>query len=796
MSNLSLTVPVYVDLDPSWPVLVKSSDTRLPAGSLVVVSGDKRLYSIRLHQTPDGSTWQRVGLPSGWTMVLSGKRAPGGETAYFTNSTWTSVGSGTTLAYTATLDFGVDDAIWGDPAVPTLDFSMDLEIRDATNAVRGTWQFPLVLHRENYGSGDTPADPDYPFLDRPAADNIYLSLDAAQTWSGEQQEQGQDNLGAGTTGKAVFGAETEEDARAAMGAEQDEDNTPSTNVRRTSAGWAKATAGVFGQDGDNAFTVKGLDDSAVQKSITGSASQTTFSTGQLDQTGLVDGMNVYGSAFVDGTTIVSTAGGVTTLSTGKLTSGTDQVFFSSGTDPRPKLILTREGAEIFTIDYQGNISTGSTGNFGALVVGGTISWGTQNFALSEVELGTGIWAANLNGSLNIAGNFTLGGDIQAVGAEIRGGSFVVGETDLFKADGSGAVTGLSFTNNSSTAALGSAGNFYAVHGKFNGTGGVAGHWLVKHGTAEAGTAGYTTGYAATGGTFTLRNGTSSTSILTLDYSAFTAARTISFPDAAGTVVLTPGSTSITTLGTITTGTWSATAIAVAKGGTGGTTAREAQRNLSLGRETVIALDANQWTTATISGTVASNGTVSGIRYIDVSGSTAGFGRAVYGPSSYSNLWSATAAQIDFSQSWRLSFRTRNTLGSNTSARHTILIGCSSTPTAHTLANAGFAVNFKGNGSTVDVFVSAHNGTSQTNSTVSAAPLTAGTTNYYDWELEWIPATGLYLYQNGTLVCSLTTGLPSGTGSAGNYALAMIAENVSGSATATNFYLMGGKVNRF
>ena len=49
-----------------------------------------------------------------------------------------------------------------------------------------------------------------------------------------------------------------------------------------------------------------------------------------------------------------------------------------------------------------------------------------------------------------------------------------------------------------------------------------------------------------------------------------------------------GSSSITTLGTIATGTWSATAIAVASGGTGGTTAALARTNLGLGTMATLA----------------------------------------------------------------------------------------------------------------------------------------------------------------------------------------------------------------
>jgi hypothetical protein len=43
MSDITLTVPVYLDLDPGCAVLVKSSTTKQPAGRLRIVSGDRRL---------------------------------------------------------------------------------------------------------------------------------------------------------------------------------------------------------------------------------------------------------------------------------------------------------------------------------------------------------------------------------------------------------------------------------------------------------------------------------------------------------------------------------------------------------------------------------------------------------------------------------------------------------------------------------------------------------------------------------------------------------------------------------
>lgn len=52
-----------------------------------------------------------------------------------------------------------------------------------------------------------------------------------------------------------------------------------------------------------------------------------------------------------------------------------------------------------------------------------------------------------------------------------------------------------------------------------------------------------------------------------DFSGLTVTRTYTFPDGTGTIALTTGSSSIVTVGTVTTGTWNATKIGLAYGGT-------------------------------------------------------------------------------------------------------------------------------------------------------------------------------------------------------------------------------------
>lgn len=96
---------------------------------------------------------------------------------------------------------------------------------------------------------------------------------------------------------------------------------------------------------------------------------------------------------------------------------------------------------------------------------------------------------------------------------------------------------------------------------------------------------------------------------TFNADALTANRTLSVPDSSGTIATSEqlaafvGTTNITTLGTISTGTWSGSTIAVNKGGTGATDASTARSNLGLTiGSNVQAWDADLDALAALSGT--------------------------------------------------------------------------------------------------------------------------------------------------------------------------------------------------
>ena len=388
MSDLTLTVPVFLDLDPGEAVLVKSSAAKNPAGRLRIVSGDKRLYSLRLHQTPEGSTWQRVGLPEGWTMVLSGKLAPGDSTAYFTNDEWAEVGSGTTLAYTATLDFAVASEFWGSPAASPRVVFFDVEIRDSENTVRGTWQFEAEVCRENYGSGDEPADPDSPFLDRTAADNIYLSFTSPQTLTSPQQAAIQAALGV----------------------------TPFNASNPGAIGGGTAAAGTFTTTTTDGLVV------ATTVSRGGTVLGTSATDGRIQE--WKDGSgNVVGWIDVDGNFSFGNGSGTSTIGgnlevTGDLTAGSfvGNLVGNAGTATRletPRAIngVNFDGTGAITVTAAAGTLTGTALNStvvtSSLTAVGTITSGTWNgTAIGVVYGGTGVTSSTLGSLLYGSGTNT------------------------------------------------------------------------------------------------------------------------------------------------------------------------------------------------------------------------------------------------------------------------------------------------------------------------------------------------------------------------------------------------------
>ncbi len=292
------------------------------------------------------------------------------------------------------------------------------------------------------------------------------------------------------------------------------------------------------------------------------------------------------------------------------------------------------------------------------------------------------------------------------------------------------------------------------------------------------------------GTIEFKNATSGTITLQPVTGALGAV-VLSLPATTGTLATLAGAETLSNktlvapiLGTPTSGTLTnCTGLPVAGGGTGAANAALARVNLGVSRVTHISGGDASWVTATISGAVASNTYNQGSRLIQIASSTAGFGRAVFSNSNACNLLSGTRTQVDYSRSFRAVLRMVVGISLDATSAVTFMMAAPATPTAHDLAEKGLALQFYGNGSSAAlVRVQAHNGSSATSSSTSA--WTVGSDTFYDFELVWLTGVGLYLYVDGVLTCSLTTGLPSGLGTAASTAPAMLVQNpVSGTSGA-------------
>lgn len=178
--------------------------------------------------------------------------------------------------------------------------------------------------------------------------------------------------------------------------------------------------------------------------------------------------------------------------------------------------------------------------------------------------------------------------------------------------------------NSAISSVNTSGTIKAGAVTYPNTDGTNGQVLTTNGS---GTASWTTPSGATTNSLTFNNSGSGDASGTTFNGA--AAKTISYNSIGASPLA--GSSSLTTLGTITTGTWSATTIAVANGGTGATTAVGARTNLGAttvgsnfftlnnpsaiafprinADNTISTLDATAFRSAIGAGTSSTNGTV-------------------------------------------------------------------------------------------------------------------------------------------------------------------------------------------
>jgi hypothetical protein len=208
---ISRIFPLY--LDPSYPEtpLLVDASSYVRANHMALTQGDK--FTLRLYfvTTPGSSPTYDIPAETD-TIILAAKKTPSDSTPVFLISTWTREED----YIEATFDAGVASDFWANASQTNRMLTCDVEVRDASNEARITYQFPIRIRRQVYG-GETAPGTITPYLDLQAALNIFVAYDRAVTLTTPQKTQAQTNMGGTAVGRSIFTAETEADAATAAG---------------------------------------------------------------------------------------------------------------------------------------------------------------------------------------------------------------------------------------------------------------------------------------------------------------------------------------------------------------------------------------------------------------------------------------------------------------------------------------------------------------------------------------------------------------------------------------------------
>jgi len=231
---------VYLNAtNPATPLLLSPS-TNAQAGALQVVDGDKVTLRLYFVTATGASPTYDVPAEAG-SVVFAAKKNPSDVDLVYLLNTWTWYGT----YIEGTLDLATPEDFWT-ASEPTKSVFCNVEVRTAANAQRITWSFFAQVVRQSYGGGETPPDPPEPYLDIPAALQIFVAYDRAQSLTSPNKVQAQDNLGGTTVGKAVFTAVNAAAARTAIGAGTSSFDPASPGpIGGTTPGEGTFTTGVF-----------------------------------------------------------------------------------------------------------------------------------------------------------------------------------------------------------------------------------------------------------------------------------------------------------------------------------------------------------------------------------------------------------------------------------------------------------------------------------------------------------------------------------------------------------------------
>lgn len=346
--------------------------------------------------------------------------------------------------------------------------------------------------------------------------------------------------------------------------------------------------------GELATTMDSTNNGASNKVYLGiqnsSAGTSAVAIGGKYYTDIIDNLAIFKTIAVDGQSSIVADSSTDTLT---ITGGAGITITTNATTDTLTISSSLAGGTVTSITPAAGNGSGT-----AITTTGTITvTGTANEIETSVS-GTTI-TVGLPDNVTVGGNLTISGNLTINGSTTTVNSTTVTIDDpVFTLGGDVAITfddskdrGIEFRwHNGSTAKLGFMGwddsaDAFVLIGKASETGGL-------YTTAE--TAGR--GDLWIGNNIRMHSDTTDANYVSVECTP-TAARTFTIPDATGTALIygvDANTTNITTLGTITTGTWNGTVIGAAYGGTG--VANNAASTLTI--------SGNFGTTLTVSGTTA------------------------------------------------------------------------------------------------------------------------------------------------------------------------------------------------
>lgn len=178
-------ISLYVDADVAegGAPLLDGKNSSARSALVYFMQGDKLTLNVyfRRRSTSTLTASSAIELPAGYNIVVAAKLAAGMEAAtlLFSALDFAAAGAGDDLCYTATLDLNTHeiDAAFAASDATFLAIKVDIEVQDAGNTARATFQFDATLKQQAYDgeASPTPGTPSYPL----PADIVTKSIDGS-----------------------------------------------------------------------------------------------------------------------------------------------------------------------------------------------------------------------------------------------------------------------------------------------------------------------------------------------------------------------------------------------------------------------------------------------------------------------------------------------------------------------------------------------------------------------------------------------------------------------------------------